>query len=234
MLAAIHQLHYLPWLRYMEKLARADVFIVLDDVQYTKNGFQNRNKIKHAGGWMYLTVPVRASFGQTIREVAVAGNTWGPAHWRAIETNYRKAPHYLAHAAPLADICRRSWERLAEVSWELLAYFRHALEIPTPVVRASELGVMSTSTTRLIELCQAVGADRYYSGSHAAEAYLDQRAMEEAGIGVVLQEWVCPTYHQCFPEVGFLPDLSVLDLLLNEGPHARQVLLHGQQEAVAL
>lgn len=232
-LAAIHQLHYLPWLRYMEKIARADVFVVLDDVQYTKNGFQNRNKIKHAGGWMYLTVPVRAKLGQTIEEVEVADGPWASAHWRAIETNYHKAPSFVLHAEALAGIYNRTWERLAEVSWELLCYFCRALGISTPLVRSSELGVASKSTARLVDLCRAVGADQYYSGSYAAEAYLDPGAMETAGIELVLQEWTCPTYRQCFPAVGFLPDLSVLDLLLNEGPGSLHVLLQGQQEVVA-
>ncbi len=120
MLVAIHQLHYLPWLRYLEKIARADLFVVLDDVQYTKNGFQNRNKIKQAGGWMYLTVPVKERAGQLLREVELAGDAWRASHWRALETNYRRAPYFALYADRVREIYEHAWTRLDPLSWELL------------------------------------------------------------------------------------------------------------------
>jgi hypothetical protein len=241
MLAAIHQLHYLPWLRYFEKIARADIFVALDDVQYTKNGFQNRNKIKQAGGWMYLTVPVKAHAGQLLSEVEVAQvNHWNTSHWRAIETNYRRAPFFDDHAAALRAIYGRPWTHLNDLNWGLLTYVRAALGIGTPVVRSSELAVracpersrMGEATDRLVAICRAVGADRYYSGSYAADAYLDAPALEGAGIELVLQEWSCPTYEQRFPQAGFIPDLSGIDLLLNEGPRSRDLILAGGQRAL--
>jgi len=162
MLAAIHQLHYLPWLRYLEKMARADVFVVLDDVQYTKNGFQNRNKIKHACGWMYLTVPVRARAGQLLSEVEIAQvNHWNISHWRAIETNYRRAPFFEDHAPALRTIYGGTWTRLNDLTWEVLSYLRAAVGIATPLVRSSELAVPGEATDRLVAICRAVGADRY-------------------------------------------------------------------------
>jgi len=228
MLAAIHQLHYLPWLRYMEKIARADVFVVLDDVQYTKNGFQNRNKIKHAGGWMYLTVPVRCRAGQRLDEVEIAPvNKWPARHWHALQSNYGRAPYFREHAEALARIYERPWTHLDALNWELLGYLCAALGIETRLVRSSELEARGEGTERLIRLCRAVGADCYYSGEYAAQAYLDAAAMEGAGIRVVLQEWHCPTYQQRFPEVGFIPDLSVIDLLLNEGPRSLEIILSG-------
>jgi hypothetical protein len=228
MLAAIHQLHYLPWLRYLEKMARADVFVVLDDVQYTKNGFQNRNKIKHAGGWMYLTVPTKARKGQRLDRVEIApAEAWNARHWRAVQSSYGRAPYFREHAEALESIYARAWRRLDPLNWELLCYLRSALGIETPMVRSSELGPTGESTDRLVRICQAVGADRYYSGDYAAGAYLDQAVMLASGIEVVLQDWRCPQYRQRFPEVGFIPDLSVLDLLLNEGPRSRDLILAG-------
>ena len=242
-LAAIHQLHYLPWLRYLEKMARADIFIALDDVHYTKNGFQNRNKIKHPGGWMYLTVPVRAHAGQLLSEIEIAQESdWNASHWRAIQTNYGRAPFFPDHAPALAVIFGRPWTRLNDLNWELLMYLRSALGITTPILRSSELSIDGEatdptlrssdasslrSTSRLVAICRAVGADHYYSGSHAAEAYLDEAALEAGGIELVLQTWSCPTYEQRFPQVGFIPDLSVIDLLLNQGPQSRELILAG-------
>ncbi len=235
MLAAIHQLHYLPWLRYFEKIARADVFVALDDVQFTKNGFQNRNRIKHAGGWMYLTVPVRHRAGQRLDGVEIApGQKWGARHWHALQFNYGRASYFREHGEALERIYERSWTRLDELNWELLCYLRSALGVNTPLVRSSELHVPGEATERLVHLCRAVGADCYYSGEHAAQAYLDAAAMEAAGIAVVLQEWHCPTYQQRFPQAGFVPDLSVVDLLLNEGPRSLSILLRGASTPLSL
>src|SRR2546425_7013893 len=95
MLVGIHQPHYLPWLRYFAKIARSDVFIVLDDVQYEKNGFQNRNKIKTAQGWTYLTVPIRKPTQRPIAEIRIdGGSSWRSEHRRALELSYRKAPYF--------------------------------------------------------------------------------------------------------------------------------------------
>src|SRR5919197_6348843 len=93
MIVAIHQAHYLPWLRYLDKIARSDVFIVLDDVQYEKNGFQNRNKIKTAQGWLYLTVPVRKPTQRPIAEIEIDNHTpWRDKHRRAIELSCGNTP----------------------------------------------------------------------------------------------------------------------------------------------
>jgi len=233
MLAAIHQLHYLPWLRYFEKIARADIFVVLDDVQFTKNGFQNRNRIKHTCGWMYLTVPVKHRAGQRLDEVEIAlGQKWSARHWHALQSNYGRAPYFREHAEALARMYQRPWTHLGQLNWELLRYLCLALGIQTPLVRSSDLHAPGEATERLMHLCRAVGADCYYSGGYAARAYLDAAAMEAAGIGVVLQEWNCPIYQQRFPQVGFVPDLSVIDLLLNEGPRSLDILLRGAQVAV--
>ncbi len=92
MLVAIHRLHYLPWLRYMEKIARCDVFVVLDNIKFNKNGWQNRNRIKTAQGEMLLTVPVAAKAGQRLDEVLIQNTEqWGKKHWRTIEQSCRRA-----------------------------------------------------------------------------------------------------------------------------------------------
>ncbi len=228
MLAAIHQLHYLPWLRYFEKIARADVFVVLDDVQYTKNGFQNRNKIKQAGGWKYLTVPVSAHLGQTLDQIEIAEvKGWNEKHARALQFSYSRAPYFQQFAPGLLAFYQRSWRRLNDLNWELLQYLCSALGIATRLVRSSELPITGESTDRLIEICRAVGADAYYTGAFALESYLDARRFQEAGIRLLAQRWQCPAYRQLFPEAGFIPDLSLVDLLFNEGPRALEVLHRG-------
>src|SRR5262245_7253490 len=117
MLVAIHQSHYLPWLRYFAKIARSDRFIVLDDVQYAKNGFQNRGKIKTAQGWIYLTVPVRKPLQRSIREIEIdPRSSWRDKHRRALEMNYAKSRFFARYWPELVAVFDREWTHLAAVN----------------------------------------------------------------------------------------------------------------------
>jgi hypothetical protein len=226
MLVAIHQSHYLPWLRYFEKIARSDLFVVLDDVQYTKNGFQNRGKIKTAQGWSYLTVPVRKPLQRSIREIEIdPQSSWREKHRRALEMSYGKAPFFADHWPEIAAVYDREWTHLAALNRALLDVLLRQLEIHTPVVYSSELPTSGRNTERLAELCHAVGGDTYLSGRHALQAYLDPAVLAAAGIRLAFQEWQAPVYSQLYPSAGFVPDLAILDLLFNEGPRAREILL---------
>jgi hypothetical protein len=222
----IHQPHYLPWLRYFEKIARSDLFVLLDDVQYEKNGFQNRNKIKTAQGWAYLTVPVKKPLLVPINEILIDNSTpWAEKHLRAIELNYRRAPFFEQHWEALVDLYASQWELLSALNEAMLRYFLDALGINTPLLRSSELPTSGHSTDRLVDICKAVGADVYLSGAHAAGAYLNEEAFRSAGITLGLQEWEAPVYAQRFPNAGFIPDLSIIDLLLNAGRQSFDLLL---------
>ena len=224
MLVGIHQLHYIPWLRYFDKIVRSDVFIVLDNIQYNKNGWQNRNKIKTAQGVALLTVPVFEKMGQTLEQVHIDnGVPWARKHLRTLEQAYAKAPHFSAHRPFLIDTYARSWDCLNDLNRHMLGYWISTLGIATRVVYASELDAPGVGTERLIHLIRAVGGDQYYSGAYATEAYLDATRMEDAGIGLELQEWRAPDYPQLHG--AFIPDLSILDLVMNCGPDSLSTLL---------
>jgi WbqC-like protein len=226
MIVSIHQPHYLPWLRYFEKIARSDVFVVLDDVQYEKNGFQNRNKIKTAQGWTYLTVPIRKPTQRPICEIEIDRATdWREKHRRALEQSYRKAPFFDRYWPDLAAVYDRDWSLLAELNRAMLEWFLRRLEISTRIVCSSEILTERDATERLVELCRAVGGDTYLSGAYAVQAYLDPDVMQAAGIRLAFQEWQAPTYSQRYPAAGFIPDLAIVDLLFNEGPRAREILM---------
>ncbi|MDH7571256.1 MAG: WbqC family protein [Armatimonadota bacterium] len=229
MIAAAHQLHYLPWLRYYHKIAAADVFVLLDDIQFEKNGWQNRNKIKGPQGALCLTVPVQDAYRQPINAVQIAANEprWAQKHWRSLQQHYARAPFFALHADFFRNLYARPWESLAAVSDAILQYTLQALEIQTPVIRSSQLNVPGHATERLAALCRAVGADTYLSGAYALQAYLDAEALRRAGVRLLFQQWSCPTYRQLYPAAGFVPDLSIVDLLFNEGPAAREILLSG-------
>lgn len=226
MLVAIHQPHYLPWLRYFEKIARADAFIVLDTVQFNKNGWQNRNRIKTAQGPALLTVPVLARHRQRLDEVRInTAAPWRKKHWATLRQAYAKAPHFDSLAPFLEATYGRAWEWLNELNRHMLEGLLDALGIGTPLYYASALQPAGEATDRLVSLIRAVGGDTYYSGAFALEAYLDAKVLSEAGIGLVLQDWTAPTYAQGRGE--FIADLSVVDLIMHHGPKAREIILAG-------
>lgn len=226
MLFAAHQPHYLPWLRYLHKVAAVDVFVLLDDAQFTKNGWQNRTRIKGSEGPVLLTVPVHARLGDSLGEVWPADDRWMRRHLSAVSACYgRAAGPWRAALAGALDAARGSpLSVLDELTLRLLL---EALRIGTPVVRSSELGVGGRGSERLAAIGRALGADAYLSGAYALEAYLDASAFAAAGIDLAIQRWECPAYPQGFPRAGFAPDLSALDLLINEPSRARDVLESG-------
>lgn len=223
MLVGIHQLHYLPWLRYFEKIHRSDTFVVLDNIQFNKNGWQNRNAVKGAAGRVLLTAPVYAKEGQTLDEVRLNnGTNWRKKHWRTIEQNYAKAPFFSEHAPFLEDAYMREWEFLNALNRHMLDYYIQALGITTCIVYASDFDVPGIATERLVNLIHAVGGDTYYSGAHALEVYLDADMLDEAGIGLELQHWEAPVYPQ--RHGAFVPDLAIIDLIMNCGPESLAIL----------
>lgn len=225
MRVAIHQPHYLPWLRYFEKIHAADVFIVLDNIQYNKNGWQNRNKIKTAAGTATLTVPVHAALGENLDTLSISSPSgWRKKHWRGIEQNYRRAPHFERYAESIRSILEQEWTLLNDLNRHMLEYFVEALGIDTAVAYSSELDVPGTATARLVNLIEAVGGDSYYSGAYALEVYLDAELLHESRIDLELQSWQAPIYPQLYGD--FVPDLSIVDLLMNCGPDSLQYIEH--------
>lgn len=223
MLVGIHQLHYLPWLRYFDKIYRSDVFVVLDDIQFNKNGWQNRNKVKGANGAVLLTVPVYAKAEQRLDEVRIHNDApWRKKHWGTIEQSYRKARYFDLYRDFLRDTYERSWERLNDLNRHMLEFYIEAFGIDTRVMYSSELNVPGAATERLLNLIAAVDGTAYYCGAYALDAYLNEGLLDEAGIELELQDWHSSEYPQLHGE--FVGDLSVLDLLMNCGPESMEVL----------
>ena len=226
MKVAIHQPHYLPWLGYLAKWAAADLFVFLDTVQYEKNGWQNRNRIKTADGAQWLTVPVHARFGTRIVDVTVdAEQSWPTRHLRAIESAYGMAPHWPLIRDALGQLYAERRERLAPTAVASAEFLARAVGVTTPTRLASSLPVVDDDPTgRLVALCQAVGADTYLAGGHGA-TYMDSKRFAEAGIRVHYQAYSHPVYAQQHGD--FVPFLSSLDLLLMHGDASLSILRRG-------
>ncbi|HEU5194687.1 MAG TPA: WbqC family protein [Methylomirabilota bacterium] len=223
---AIHQPQYMPWLGYLAKWAAADALVFLDTVQYEKNGWQNRNRIKTAAGARWLTVPVRARLGTPIAAVQTDGaQPWRARHLRAIEDAYAGAPYLARHGEALRTLYAADWPRLAPLAVATAEWLARAVGIATPAHLASTLGVDAAEPTeRLIALCRALRADTYLAGRDGAR-YMDRQAFARAGITVLFQDYKHPEYAQLHGE--FVPFLSGLDLLLTHGDDALALLRSG-------
>jgi len=230
MRVAIHQPQYLPWLGYFDKMDQVEVFVLLDTVQFKKNEWQNRNRIKTAMGWQYLTVPVLHRFPQRIGEVEINNRVpWSRKHLQALISSYASAPFFDVHRPFFEEVYTRPWQRLLDLNLTILNYLVEALGLRTKLVLASSLALPEPegATERLIAICQALGADTYLSGV-GGRGYLDLGRFEAAGIQVRFQEFRCPTYPQRFGP--FEPNLSIVDLLFNCGEGSLEILRQGRQE----
>ncbi len=223
MIVAVHQPQYLPWLGYFDKMMRADVFCYLNDVQYKKNEWQNRNRIKTARDWQWLTVPVRYRFPEKINEVHINNTTkWKQKHLQALITNYSRAPYFKAYIAIFEDTYSREWQFISELNIHLIECLRAALNIQTkPTVISSDFELREEPTDRLIDICKALGADAYLAGQGGAN-YMDVQRFEQNGIKVIVQDFKHPVYPQLFDE--FQPHLSIVDLLFNCGPKSMDII----------
>jgi hypothetical protein len=222
MRVTIHQPQFLPWLGYLDKIDQADLFIVLDTVQFKKNEWQNRNRIRTADGWQWLTVPVLQRFGQRIDEVLINPTaSWRAQHVRALNMHYARAPYRGLYLEDLRALYEEPWVKLAELNCAVIRWLLRSFGITTPVRCASEWTVREEPTDRLADLCRAVGATQYLAGP-GADGYMDQVRFETSGVRLQMQAFHHPVYRQVYEP--FEPNLSAIDLLLMRGPDALMTL----------
>lgn len=223
---AIVQSSYLPWKGYFDLIRSADVFVLYDDVQYTKRDWRNRNVIKTPQGlhWLSIPVKVKGRYHQAIDEVEVADSQWVARHWQTIEMAYRRAPRFIEHAPALRSmlLACASMQRLSEINRHLIQSIAALLGIQTPILDCRPFGRVPGRTENLQHLCSALGATVYLSGP-AAKSYLDESVFTQAGIEVRYMDYSgYPEYPQLYPP--FEHHVSIVDLLLNTGHDAPRYL----------
>lgn len=223
MIVAVHQPQYLPWLGYFDKIDKADVFVLLDTVQFKKNEWQNRNKIKTAQGWQWLTVPVLYRYPQLIHEVTINDNVnWQHKHRQAMVSNYKRAPYYEMLEDFLEGIFSHSWQSISQLNGEVVRRLATILGIDTPIYVASDLGEFPQDPDeRLIAITKHFGAGTYFAGT-GGRGYMNLDTYEKHGIEVIFQDFKHPVYHQLFGD--FEPYMSVVDLIFNHGDKSLTIL----------
>jgi len=218
MRVSINQPAYLPWAGYFDRIAASDVHIVLDHVQFEKNSFVNRNKIRTPQGWTWLTVPVttKGRFGALpINELEMAeAERWPKKHWSALQANYAKSASFETHRGFFEAWYGGGFESplFLPVMMRFIGYACECLGIETRIVMSSELAPDGTKSDLVLELCQKVEASEYLSGPLGRD-YLDRGPFEAAGIGVTFHDYAPRPYAQRFE--GFEPGLSIVDMMMN-------------------
>lgn len=224
---AILQSSYIPWKGYFDIIARADIFVLYDNCQYTTGDWRNRNKIKTPTGTQWLTIPIRTKGRrlQAINEAEVKDNLWVDKHLKSLEINYRKSRYFartMEWVYPLYTHFKEH-QHLSVINKLLIKKVCQELSIPTAIVDTGQFHIEGHKNQALLSILQQVGKVSHYLSGPAAKAYLDEGLLERHGIKV---EWMdysgYPEYRQLYPP--FAHDVSVMDLLFNEGPDSRNFL----------
>lgn len=233
MIVTIHQPEHLPWLGFFDKMRQSDVFVLLDTVQFAKDDFQNRNRIKTRSGPTWLTVPVykKGRSQQLIIDVEICNDrNWRNRCWRLIYENYKDAPHFAEHEPFFKELYSRKWSKLVDLNTTIIRYLADQLGLQTELVLASELGVYERGPTNVnLTLCCLLQAGVYLSGKYGRE-YLDESQFAEHGIEVRYQDFQHPVYPQLWGD--FLSHMSVIDLLFNCGDASLEIIAEVNSPAV--
>jgi hypothetical protein len=224
MLLAADRPNYLPSIEYFHKMQHAGVFVLADDIQYTSPGFINRALIKSAGGKQWLTVPVltRGKNRQIIKDVKIAADRhWWQKHRKTLQVNYQYAPYWEFYVDFFESVFQKEWVFLLDLNLEIIEFIRATLGIATPLRLASDLNITSRGVERIIDIVKKMDCRQYFAGQHD-RSFLQTFLFEAAGVELFFHDFQSPVYRQQFE--NFLPNLSIIDLLFNFGPEAKQVL----------
>jgi len=224
---------YLPWLGFFELMQDCELFVLLDDVPYTKKDWRSRNRIRTQEGFQWLTVPVlsRGKRGQLIAEARIDNAVfWGKKHLQSIKWNYSKAKCFNRYIGYFEEIYARNWDYLFDLDSEIIRWLAEQFYIFTPIVKASDLGIKGLSgNLRVIEICKRLKATTLYD-SAGAIPFIDRLLFAEAGINVVFQNYTHPVYTQTLRP--FFPFMSAIDLLFNEGANSKDIISSGKSQLV--
>lgn len=212
-----HQPAYLPWLGLIHKIAISDVYVFLDNVQFQKNSFINRNKIKTTSGPIWLTVPVKTKdhLNKTMEKLEI-NNTenWRKKHWMSIMYNYKKAPYFDEIRPFLEEIYEKEWIYLKDITETMLKWLLEKLKIRMEFVKGSELNLVKKKSDLILELTKKLDGNCFAFGKLGGD-YADRVAFKRDGISIYIQNYNHPTYPQLHGD--FESFLTVFDLIANVG-----------------
>ncbi len=225
MRVTIHQPEFMPWLGFFHKASLADVLVLLDDAQFTKNYFHNRNRVRTKDGWAWVTVPVEKSGLKTaINEVRIA-ETNNP-RWRekiktTFQTSYGKAPYFEDTIDQICTSIDATGDLLISLNIPVIEWMLKSFGLFPTVLRSSDMGLNSTASQRILDICLQTRATTYISGVSGLD-YLDLASFKDAGIAIEHQEFHHPIYPQLYQD--FVPQITAIEAIFQYGPQSAQLL----------
>ena len=218
----IIQSSYLPWRGYFDLIDEVDLFIFLEDVQYSRGTWRNRNRIKTAHGLMWLTVPVHHKAYTVIQDVEIDHRrNWVDKHLGSLRQHYGKAPYFGHYCQPIFDLLASRMSTISQLNVALTREIMRMLSITTPTRLSSEFAATGRKDERVVSLLRSAGATEYLSGP-TAKGYIDPHRFERAGIRLAYKTYDYGDYPQLYGP--FEGAVSVVDLLFNCGPRSRSYL----------
>ncbi len=247
MRGCILQPGYLPWLGFFEQYIFSEAFVFLDDVQYTKQDWRNRNRVRTnaSNGWTWLTVPVKKNISNIkINEVKIDhSQNWIKKHLDIISNNYRKTRYFCEIYPVIKETLETKHVYIADLSIDLILRLAAYLNLNRKIFRSSELNIQEQDKNlRLISICSETGITYFYDGEKAGD-FLDIPLFSQHGIKVEFQRYDHPVYdqhHQPFvshPGAGayeqhhqpFVSHLSIADLLFNHGKESIDIIIRNPE-----
>lgn len=227
MIVAIHQPNFIPWIGYFAKIEASDIFVILDDAEYSKGSLINRNKIKINNSAHWLTVPIEnvkysIEESKNIYEIKIDNKqNWKKKHISTLKQYYNKSPNYINIVKMIEEVYSNEYEYLYELNIQLINQICVMLGIQKKMIFSSSLNVKSKSTERIIDIIKKLGANKYLSG-HGAKSYQDENMFEKNNIELYYIDVTHTTYPQ--QGSGFIPSLSIIDYLFNVEKPNREIL----------
>ena len=227
MILTAHQPVYIPWLGLFHKIYLADQFCIFDIAQYQTKDYNNRNLIKTNQDAIWLTVPVESKdhFSKKLCDIKIVNEGWNKKHIKSIQLAYQKAKYFKEYFEEFQEILiGKRYEFLTDLNSDILKYMLKSFDINIPIVKASDYDFTGYKSDLVMDMCLKLKADKYIFGSKGKE-YADVEKFKENNIIVNFQDYKHPEYNQLHGH--FKPFMSSLDLLFNEGPNSKKILLSG-------
>ncbi len=200
----------------------ANIFVFLDDVQYHKNDFQNRNKIRTSEGSIWLTVPVNSTISSNLRDITIDNTSnWTQKHMRSIQLNYSKSEYFNKYWNMIESFYAKKFDLLIDLNVFIIKQLAEKFKIKPKIVFSSELGISGKGSDRILNICKNLSCDTYLSGA-SGKNYLNLEDFSKNNIIVQFQNYQHPMYRQAYEP--FLPKMSSIDLLFNEGDNSYNIL----------
>jgi hypothetical protein len=227
MLVAAHQPLFIPWIGYFDKINKVDLFVIVDNVQFTSEGWMRRNVIRGKNNLVSLVVPLykmKSHWDSKINEIMIDEKDfrWKRVHLNSLQMNYGRTPYFSQIYPVIKEIYSQQFYHLCSLNIELIKAVCNYLEIRTPLIQSSQLNAVGKKTDLIIDICKKTNANSFMLGMGGSRDYAKRVLIESNGIKILEQDFQHPVYNQICGE--FTPNLSILDLLFNCGPASKEIL----------